>query len=94
VEADPAVVVRVAEAAAAVGGVAEVVRVRHLPPVVLSFSLPKDYPEKSMPEFTLEALWIDQDKVIGNYNRGLFRFICVIADMMSYTVSNIAQRLL
>ncbi|CAB0020886.1 unnamed protein product [Nesidiocoris tenuis] len=41
-----------------------VVPVDHLPPILLSFKLPKNYPSESMPEFTLSCVWMTVRKAI------------------------------
>ncbi|BES94183.1 IBR [Nesidiocoris tenuis] len=41
-----------------------VVPVDHLPPILLSFKLPKNYPSESMPEFTLSCVWMTVRKLV------------------------------
>ncbi|XP_038063269.1 E3 ubiquitin-protein ligase RNF14-like [Patiria miniata] len=38
-------------------------RVSHLPPIVLNFQYPEDYPSKSAPSFTLSCKWLSVDKL-------------------------------
>ena len=47
---------------------AESFPVSHLPPVVLSFSLPPDYPSESPPDYKLECRWMteEQESVEGD----------------------------
>ncbi|XP_022099072.1 LOW QUALITY PROTEIN: E3 ubiquitin-protein ligase RNF14-like [Acanthaster planci] len=38
-------------------------RINHLPPIVLNFQYPEDYPSKSAPSFTLSCKWLSVDKL-------------------------------
>uniref|UniRef100_A0A146KLQ7 RBR-type E3 ubiquitin transferase n=2 Tax=Lygus hesperus TaxID=30085 RepID=A0A146KLQ7_LYGHE len=35
-----------------------VIPIEHLPPIILSFKFPKDYPSRNRPEFTLSCAWL------------------------------------
>ncbi|XP_022099046.1 E3 ubiquitin-protein ligase RNF14-like [Acanthaster planci] len=38
-------------------------RINHLPPIVLNFKYPEDYPSRSAPTFTLSCKWLNVDKL-------------------------------
>ena len=38
-------------------------RVQHLPPIVIRFTLPDDYPSVSPPSYQLECIWMSQEQV-------------------------------
>jgi len=37
--------------------------IKHLPPIVLNFDLPPDYPSKAIPDFTLSCKWLPVQKI-------------------------------
>lgn len=43
--------------------------VRHLPPVMLSFQFPDDYPSKSPPVYSLSCKWLSRSQVSANQAR-------------------------
>lgn len=64
----------------------ELLEVEYLPPIVLNFRFPEDYPSRSPPLFTLSCKWLTVFKV--QYDNAIFYhvFLITINDSTTFTV--------